>query len=50
MNINNVGMTHVPQLKVPRLADILTEARKHVNIDDYMLEMMDDKLLSRDLL
>ena len=41
-------MTYVPQIKGLRVADILAEARKHVNIDDYMPDMKDDKLPNRD--
>ena len=41
-------MTYVPQIKGLRVADILAEARKHVNIDDYMPDMKDDKLPNGD--
>ena len=41
-------MTYVPQIKDLRVAYILAEARKHVNIDDYMPNMKDYKLKNRD--
>ena len=41
-------MTYVSQIKELWVADILAEARKYVNIDDYMPDMMDDKLPNRD--
>ena len=41
-------MAYVPQIKGLRVAELLEEARKHVNIDDYMQEMKDEKLPNRD--
>ena len=41
-------MAYVPQIKGLRVSEILTEARKYIEIDDYMPEMKDDKLPDRD--
>ena len=41
-------MAYVPQIKGLRVTEILTEARKYIEIDDYMPEMKDDELPNRD--
>ena len=41
-------MEYVPQIKGPRVTEILAEARNYTEIDDYMPEMRDDKLPNRD--
>ena len=44
----DIFMAYVQQIKGLRVADILSEARKHVNINDYMPDMKDSKLPNRD--
>ena len=41
-------MAYVPQIKGLRVAELLEEAKKHVNIDDYLPDMKDEKLPNRD--
>ena len=41
-------MVYVPQIKGLRVAELLEEARKNVNIDDYMQDMKDEKFPNRD--
>ena len=41
-------MAYFPQIKGLRVTEIFTEARKYIEIDDYMPEMKDDKLPNRD--
>ena len=41
-------MAYIPQIKGLRVAELLEETRKHVNIDDYMPDTKDEKLPNRD--
>ena len=41
-------MASVPQIKGLRVYQILEEARKHTDIDLFMLDLSGDKLLNRD--
>ena len=48
LKLKDVYMAHVPQIKGLRVTEILAEARKHVEIDNYMPDMKDDKLPNRE--
>ena len=41
-------MAYVPQIKGLRVNQILEEARKHVDVDQYMPDLKDDKLPNRE--
>ena len=41
-------MAYVPQIKRLRVNQILEEARKHVDVDQYMPDLKDDKLPNRE--
>ena len=41
-------MAYVHQIKGLRVTEVLTEARKYIEIDDFMPKMKDDKLPNRD--
>ena len=41
-------MMHVPQIPGLKVNQILQEARKHADIDDYIPDLKDGKLPSRD--
>ena len=48
LKLNDVVMTHAPQISGLNVNQILEESMRHSNIDSYMSDLKDGKLPSRD--
>ena len=48
LKLNDVVMTHAPQIPGQNVNQILEESMRHTNIDSYMPDLKDRKFPSRD--